>query len=154
MREEHRVGEDEPEHAARGTDRGNERAGQLQHDELRDRRGDDAHEVVDDVARPAERLLDRAAEHVQAEHVEREMEQAPMQERVGDELPGREAGAGHEHPLPPTGHSANASDARGIDDATRNATMLSPMSVAVTGGTNEAIDSDRACSTAPTRGSR
>ena len=38
----------------------------------------------------AEHLLDRAAEHVQREHVERQMHQAAVQERVGQQLPGRE----------------------------------------------------------------
>ena len=42
----------------------------------------DAREVVDDEAPPAEHLLERAAEHVQAEHVEREVQQAAVQERV------------------------------------------------------------------------
>jgi hypothetical protein len=60
---------------------------------LRERSGDDAHEIIRHVTPRAEHLLDRAAEHVEREHVEREVQQAAVQERVRDELQGEACAA-------------------------------------------------------------
>ena len=133
MREEHRIAQHEPEYAAGGADGRNEGSRDLEHDELRDRGGDHACEVVDDVAPPAKHLLERAAEHVEPEHVERQVHQAAVQERVGDELPGRETGPVQISHSPPIGQSANPIESRGIAAARRYAATLRAISVAVTG---------------------
>ena len=44
----------------------------------------------EELVRRAEQPFDRAAEHVQPEHVEKDVRHAAVQEAVGDELPGRE----------------------------------------------------------------
>jgi hypothetical protein len=98
FREQHPVGQQQAEHASRGTDGGGGRLVEQDDDQhLRHGRSDDAGEVVLQVADRAEHLLDVAAEHPEAQHVEHEVGQAAVQEGVGHRLPDleRHGIAGH-----------------------------------------------------------
>src|SRR5260221_356469 len=85
------VRKQQPEHAARCADGRIEPARHQRDQQLRDRGRNHADEVIDEIAPGAENLLDRAAEHVQREHVEEKMQDAAMQERVRHELPRRKS---------------------------------------------------------------
>ena len=58
----------------------------------RDARNDDADQVVFEIAARAEDALDVRAEHVEREHVEEDVRDAAVQERISDELPWLKAG--------------------------------------------------------------
>src|SRR6202007_2049169 len=62
------------------------------HRDLREPAGDHTHEVVDQHARRAQVVLERAPEHEERKHVEEDVRQVLriVEEAVGDQLPGPE----------------------------------------------------------------
>ncbi len=59
----------------------------LHHKQLRHRRDDGTDEIVNDEVTRAERAFDRAAEHVQRQHVEQDVGKTPMHKGIGHQLP-------------------------------------------------------------------
>ena len=71
----HAEGQQQAEDAARCADGGDRRvAHQVQHQQLRQRRADHAHEVVDQEAPRTQQAFDLRSEHVQREHVEQQVQ--------------------------------------------------------------------------------
>jgi hypothetical protein len=60
---------------------------QRDHCQLRARRANDTGEIEERETARAERRFDRAAEHPQRKHVERDVREVSMQKRVREDLP-------------------------------------------------------------------
>ena len=96
VREQHAVGEQQAEYTTRRAQHRCPALGEPGHQQLAHAGAGHAHEVIRQESLLAPGLFQRRAEHEERQHVEEQMVEPAMQERIGQQLPRHEAGARRE----------------------------------------------------------